>query len=168
MRGDGTGQLVLRAMVAREIVIRLNATTGGSMLSDDDVLSLVRTSSVGIFRGGGACGLGPRAQMISNGLQSVACSRKSKSLCAYEVCRKALELYSQEDGIGEFFYIVNSRLRRVKSIENPTPDCFVRAITESCGDLADFVRLVWEGLNFEFREAPRGGCDIPRSGAFGG
>jgi ankyrin repeat protein len=64
-------------------------------------------------------------------------------------------MYSQESGIGEFFYIVNSRLRMVKSIEHPTPECFVRAVTESCGDLADFVRLVREGLNFEFRETQR-------------
>jgi hypothetical protein len=32
----------------------------------------------------------------------------------------------------------------------------MKAVTESCGDLADFVRLMWEGLNFEFRETPRG------------
>jgi hypothetical protein len=66
-----------------------------------------------------------------------------------------LELYSQESGIGKFFYTVNSRLGRVKSVENPTPDCFVRAVTESCGDLADFGPLVWEGLNFEFSETPK-------------
>jgi hypothetical protein len=93
--------------------------------------------------------------MISNGLQSVACSGKSKSLCAYEVCREALELYSQESGIGKFFYIMNSRLRMVRSIQNPTRDCFAIAVTESCGDLADFVRLMWEGLNFEFPGIPR-------------
>jgi alpha-D-ribose 1-methylphosphonate 5-triphosphate synthase subunit PhnH len=40
---------------------------------------------------------------------------------------------------------------------------------ESCGDLADFVRLVWEGLNFEFPETPRGevvifrGVELPES-----
>jgi ankyrin repeat protein len=31
----------------------------------------------------------------------------------------------------------------------------LRAATESCRDLADFIRLVWEGLNFEFPETPR-------------
>jgi ankyrin repeat protein len=38
----------------------------------------------------------------------------------------------------------------------------VRAIAESCGELADFVRLIWEGLNFEFREIPRGEVVIYR------
>jgi hypothetical protein len=28
-------------------------------------------------------------------------------------------------------------------------------MAESCGDLADFIRLVWEGLNFVFGETPR-------------
>jgi ankyrin repeat protein len=50
---------------------------------------------------------------------------------------------------------MNSRLRKVISIHNPTLDCYVRAVRESCGDQADFVRLVWEGLNFEFPETPR-------------
>jgi hypothetical protein len=63
--------------------------------------------------------------------------------------------YSQESGIGKLFYIINSRLRTVKSVRDPTRDCYLRAVTESCGDLADFVRLMWEGLNFEFRETPR-------------
>jgi ankyrin repeat protein len=67
-----------------------------------------------------------------------------------------LELYSRESGIGKLFYIVNSRLRTVKSIGKPIQSEFERAVTESCGDLSDFVRLVWEGLNFEFPETPRG------------
>jgi hypothetical protein len=43
----------------------------------------------------------------------------------------------------------------VKSVQNPTLDCFVGAVTESCRDLTDFVRLAWEGLTFEFPETPR-------------
>jgi ankyrin repeat protein len=63
-----------------------------------------------------------------------------------------LEWYSRESGIGKLFHFLNGRLRKVKSIRAPTRAELVRAVTESCGDLAPFVRLVWEGLNFEFRE----------------
>jgi hypothetical protein len=169
MKGEGTGQLVLHDTVARESAIRSNAATRGSMVSDDDVLTLTRSCASSILRVGAACGLGVLAHVISNELQNAAKSGKSKSLCAYAVCRKALDIYSQESGIGKFFYIVNSRLRRVKSIENPSLDSFMRAVTESCGDLADFVRLVWEGLNFEFPETPKGevfifrGVELPAS-----
>jgi ankyrin repeat protein len=47
-------------------------------------------------------------------------------------------------------------LRRLKSIRDPSRDGDFRSVGISCGDLADFVRLVWEGLNFEFRETPKG------------
>jgi hypothetical protein len=42
----------------------------------------------------------------------------------------------------------------VKSIENPTPECRVKAVKESC-DPADCVRLAWEDLNFEYPVTPR-------------
>jgi hypothetical protein len=80
-----------------------------------------------------------------------------------------LELYSRESGFGKLFYIVNSRLRRVISIPYPTVECYLRAATAVCGDLADFIRLVWEGLNFEFPETPRRevllfrGVELPES-----
>jgi hypothetical protein len=155
MNGDGTGALTLRGHAARELVIRSNNTTRGSMLSDDEVLTLVHPASLGILRFGIACGLGAQARMISSELQNAARSGKRKSLSAYDICRKALALYSRENGIGRFFYIVNSMLRRVRSIRSPVPEGFVRAVTESCGDLSDFVRLMWEGLNFEFPDTPR-------------
>jgi hypothetical protein len=156
MRAEGSGPLVLRDKVDRGVAIRSNTTTGGSMLNDDEVLALARSASQTIFRFGCACGLGDQAQLISNELQNAGQSRKSKSQRAYEVCRRALELYSRESGIGKLFYIVNSRLLTVKSIRSLTRAEFQRAATDSCEDLADFVRLVWEGLNFEFPEAPRG------------
>jgi ankyrin repeat protein len=152
MEGDGMSALMLSDMVGREIVIRSCATTGGSMLSDDEVLTLARSSSVGIRRFGIGCGLGADAQVLSTELQSATKSGKAKSLMAYEVCHKALEAYLRESGFGKLFHIVNSRLRNVKSIENPIRDDYVRAITDSFGDLAGFVRLVWEALNFQFRE----------------
>jgi hypothetical protein len=155
MKADRTGQLILREGVARDVAFRSDTITGDSMLSDDEVLTLVRTASQHILRLGGACGLGVQAHVISSELQKAAKSGKSKSLSAYEVCRKALELYQRESGCGKLFYIVNSRLRQVRSIQNPTRAEFVRAVTESCGDQADFIRLVWEGLNFEFPETPR-------------
>jgi hypothetical protein len=161
-KGDGMNLLMLDEKVAREAVMHSSATTRSSMLSDDEVLTLAHSSSVGILRFGNAWGLGAQACVISSELENAARSGQSRSLSAYDVCRKALELYSQENGVGQFFCIVNSRLRRVKSIQNPTRDCYVRAVTESCGDLADFVRLVWEGLNFEFRGTARGGTMIFR------
>jgi ankyrin repeat protein len=59
----------------------------------------------------------------------------------------------------------------MKSIQSATPTDLVKSISESCGDLAGFLRLVLEGLNFEFRETPRGkeavifrGVELPESG----
>jgi hypothetical protein len=78
-------------------------------------------------------------------------------------------MYLRESGFGRLLYIVNSRLRRVRSIPYPSKDCDLRAVTESCGDLADFGRLVWEGLSFEVRETPRGevllfrGVELPEA-----
>jgi hypothetical protein len=115
-----TGQLMLRDTVAREFVIRSNMTTGCSMLSEEEVLALVRSASLSILRLGRACGLGAQAQFISSELQNAVNVGKSKSLSAYEVCRKALELYLRENGIGKLFYIVSSRLRKVKAIHNRT------------------------------------------------
>jgi hypothetical protein len=66
------------------------------MLSDDEVLTLVRSASRGILRFGGVDVLAAQAQMISNELQRIAKSGKSKSERAYEVCRMALEFYVQE------------------------------------------------------------------------
>jgi hypothetical protein len=109
----------------------------------------------GYSSAGEAWGLFDEAQAISNELQNAAKSDKSKWLRAYDVCCEALKLYLQNSGVGRLFYIVNSRLRKVRSIRNPVRDCYLRAITESCGDLAGFIRLVWEGLNFVFRETPR-------------
>jgi hypothetical protein len=101
------------------------------MLSDEEILTLAHSCSSGIDRWGEAWGLSLEAQVILNELQSAAKSEGSKSKKAYEVCRKALELYSQESGIGGLFYIVNSRLRNVRSIDSPTRDCYMRAIAES-------------------------------------
>jgi hypothetical protein len=155
MKGAETGELMLRDTVAREFVIRSNMTTECSMLSDDEVLTPARTAAQRVLRLGRACGLGAHAQFISSELQNAVKVGKSKSLSAYEVCRKELELYSRECGIGKLLYIMNSRLRRVKVIHNPTRAEYAEAVTESCGDLSDFVRLVWEGLNFEFPETLR-------------
>jgi hypothetical protein len=155
MKGDGTGPLAVRGNVARELVIRLNIMTGGSMVSDDEVLTLARGASLGILRLGISCGLGAQARVISSELQSAAKLGKSKSLVAYDLCRKALELYLRENGIGGFFYILNSMLRKVQSIRSPNRAEFAGAVTEACGDLSDFIRLVWDGLNFEFGETPR-------------
>jgi hypothetical protein len=152
MDGDEGGPLVLGDPARLSLAIRSNTTTGGSMLSDDEVLTLSRSSSRGIPGSGAAWGLDGETRVLSKELESSANWRGSKSKRAYEVCRKALELYSRESGIGKLLYIVNSRLRKVRSIPYPTQDCYLRAVTESCGDLADLVRLVWEGLNFEFRE----------------
>jgi ankyrin repeat protein len=156
MTGDGGGPLMARDNVAQELAVRSNMTTGSSMLSDDEVLALAHGSSVGILRFGIGSVLGAEARVISSELQNAAKSGRSKSLNAYEVCRKALELYLRDSGLGKLSYVVNSRLRRVRSIRSPDRAEFARAVTESCGDLADFVRLVWEGLNFEFSETPRG------------
>jgi hypothetical protein len=155
MKGDRAGLLMLRDKVAQEGAIHSNATTGGSMLSDYEVLALGRSASLDVLQYGGACGLGEQAQVISNELQSAAKTGKSRSLCAYEICCKALELYSRWSGFGELFYIVNSRLRRVASIRRSTRSEFTAALTDSCGALTDFVRLVWEGLNCEFPDTPR-------------
>jgi hypothetical protein len=95
MDGDETGVLVLNDRVARGMVIRSDATTGGSMLSDDEVLALAHSASLGIVRFGRACGLGGQASMIAKELQGLAkggASGKSTSLLAYDVCRKALEV----------------------------------------------------------------------------
>jgi hypothetical protein len=78
------------------------------MLSDDEVLILVRSASLGILRFGDACGLHAQACVVSKDLENAAKSGKSKSLSAYEVCRTALEVYSQGSGFGKLFYIVNS------------------------------------------------------------
>jgi hypothetical protein len=114
--GDGTGPLVFGDTVTRDLIIRSNTTTGGSMLSDEDVLSLVLPAWRGLLRCGSACGFGAEACVISSELQGAAKSGVSKSVRAYEVCRLALEVYSRESGLGKLFYIVNSRLRRVRSI----------------------------------------------------
>jgi hypothetical protein len=78
--------------VAQDVVIRSNIATGSSMLSDDEVLALVRSCSLDILRFGIACGLGAQARVISSELQNAPKSGKSKSLLVYDVCRKALEL----------------------------------------------------------------------------
>jgi hypothetical protein len=155
MKGGEAGQLILRDTAARGFAIRSNTMTRCSMLSDDEVLTLTRSAWLSILRLGRVCGLGVHAQFISSELQNAVKAGLSKSLSAYEVCRKALELYLREWGIGKLLYIVNSRLRKVKVIHDPTWAEFAKAVTESCGDLADFVRLMWEGLNFEFPETQR-------------
>jgi hypothetical protein len=94
------------------------------MLSDDEILRLAHSCLSGLLRRGKAWGLSAEAQVILNELQSAASSEGSKSKKAYEVCRKALELCSRESGIGRLFYIVNSRLRKVRSLRSPTRDCF--------------------------------------------
>jgi hypothetical protein len=105
---------------------------------------------------GSKCGFGAQARVISTELRNAAGPGKSKSVSAYGVCRKALELYLRESGLGGLFYIVNSRLRKVETIRRPSVDCYLEAVVKSCGDLADFIRLLWEGLNFEFPAVPRG------------
>jgi hypothetical protein len=99
MKGDGTGQLVVRGTVARDVVIRLSNRTGGSMMSDDEVLTLARSAAREVLQFGTACELGVHSKVISDELQSTAKSGKSRSLCAYELCRKAPEMYLQGSGI---------------------------------------------------------------------
>jgi hypothetical protein len=169
MTGGSTGLFAFRDEGVRDSVIRSNATTRGSMLSDDEVLMLARSAAQAIQRFGDACGLGAEAQYISNVLRKAAQASKSKSLRAYDVCRTALEGYLRASGFGKPFHIVNSMLRMVKSIPAPTRHCYLTAVTDSCGDLADFARLVWEGLTLRVPGRAEGrGVDLPRCRAFGG
>jgi hypothetical protein len=96
VRAGKTCLLVIHDGVARELVIRSGAIPWCSMLSDDEVLTLSRSATLAILQLGGVCGLGDHVQLISNELQNAAKSGKSKSQRAFEICRKALELYLRE------------------------------------------------------------------------
>jgi hypothetical protein len=132
MEGDRPGPLVLDDTASLGLAIRSNTTTGGSILSDDEVLTLGRSSPRRILGSGATWGLCFAAQEFSKELRSAANREGSKSQRACEICRKASELYSRESGFGRLLYIVNSRLRKVSSIPYPSRDCYLRAVTESC------------------------------------
>jgi hypothetical protein len=121
MWGEGRGTLKIGDRVTSEGVIRSGVTAGGSMLSDDEVLELAL--SVGILRFGGKHRCVAQTELISRELQKAARSGKSRSQRAYDVCCRALEMYSQECGFGKLFYVVNSRLRKVRA-ERLTCTCF--------------------------------------------
>jgi hypothetical protein len=139
------------------------------MLSDEEILRLAHSCLAVLLRCGNAWGLSSEAQVILNELQRAARSEGSKSQKAYEVCRKALELYWRESGIGGLFYIVNSRLRKVRSIRSTTMDGYLRAVTESCEELADFRSISVGRIELRVsRDTERRCVDIPRCRAFGG
>jgi hypothetical protein len=132
MEGDGMCTLILGDTVNIGLAVRSNTTTGGSMLSDAEVLTLSGSSSRRILQSGALWGLGVDTGVLSKELQNSSNSGGAKSQRAYEVCRKAVELYSRESGFGRLLYIVNSRLRKVRSIPYPSRDCYLRAVAESC------------------------------------
>jgi hypothetical protein len=76
MTAEATCLLVIHDGIARELFIRSDAISRGSMLSDDEVLMLVRSASLGIVRYGGVSGFATKAQLISNELQNAAKSVK--------------------------------------------------------------------------------------------
>jgi hypothetical protein len=72
VEGSGTGLFILDDTVGLGLAIRSNTTTGGSMLSDDEVLTLSRSSSLRILGSGAARGLGVEARVLSTELQGSA------------------------------------------------------------------------------------------------
>jgi hypothetical protein len=120
MRAEGTCLLVIHDGVVRELVIRSDVISGGSILSDDEVLTVARSASRAILRVGGVSGLGLQAQLVSNELQNAATSGKSKS---QSVC-------SLSQGIGVVFAREWNR-ETLLHREFETSDCEVDWETDS-------------------------------------
>jgi hypothetical protein len=124
-------------------------------MTDDEMIGMAISSAVSIMRLGESCGLKDRAKALCDLLLETAGSDERKSVRACEVCRLALEFYIENSAIGRMMHVVNARLWGAECDSSVDHQCCVKAIAAACGDLAYFVHLVWQGLNFEIDEKGR-------------
>jgi hypothetical protein len=98
-------------------------------------------------------GTRPRCSRVTLNELQTARTRPSRRRSVRVLC--VVRRWMRDPAVGELLCLATSGLRMVKSIRTPTQDGCISATTESCGDLAEFIRLVclsvWEGWNCEFR-----------------
>jgi hypothetical protein len=118
----------------------------GHRLSERQVLDFARTAAGGIVKYSESINKKAIGDMVSQEILSVVEGEGSEWEKAQRICAMVLTIYSREekDGSpGPLYREINRRLRTITVIENRVWKSPAKAVDSACGELADFVHLIW-------------------------
>jgi hypothetical protein len=129
----------------------------GHRLSERQVLDFARRAAVGIVKYSESINKKPIGDSVSQEILSVVEGEGNEWEKAQRICTLVLKIYSREekDGSpGPLYKEMNRRLRTITVVENRDWRSPAKAVDSACGELADFVHLIWYALRTGFRLSP--------------
>ena len=118
-------------------------------LTDEMVIAATEESTRSMIRFGLGIGRCETARAIARELRLVM-----KTGAPDKVCRRALEIFVRNCDTGGILRCMNSRLRSIPTSHPEDSNGLVTSVSTACGDLSNFIWLIWAGMKTSKLDGP--------------